>query len=310
MTISTLDDAVTEVRRRAMSGLQQEQDTLGGNIVAGATSFTLSTGQTLGSISAGTVVEIDYEQFWVSSTTAPNTVNVIPGYNGSTEANHSSGAYVRVNPRFTAVDIISAINEDLDDLSSSTNGLFQPAEVTVSYNPVFDGYDLTDVNTSVAVVPNNFIDLLEVRIHDYGPAQRWPRIPLSRLEIQRQADTSVFPSGIAIVFKEKQAYPGRPVRIQYKAPYTHLVNANDTFVNTAGMHSQAVDIPTLGAAYRLMAFREFKRSFSEAQPEPRRAQEVPVGASLTAVKLVAQQRTDRIAAERQRLENWYPVRYS
>lgn len=310
MTISTLSDAITEVQRRVLSGLREETDQLGGNILAGATSLGLAVGNTIGSIAPGAILQIDYELFFVTSVASTSSITVVPGYYGSTQANHSSGANVVVNPHFPAVDIIAGINEDLDDLSSEVNGLFQPSEVTLTYNPVFDGYDMTDVNTSVAVQSANFIDLLEVRIHDYGPAQRWPRIPLSQIEIQRQADTTVFPSGLALVLKTRQAYPGRPVRVQYKAPYNHLVNASDTFATTAGLHPQANDIPTLGAAYRLMAFREFKRSYTEIQSEPRRAQEVPVGSSLTAVKLVAQQRTDRIAAERARLNRMYPVRYT
>jgi hypothetical protein len=76
-------------------------------------------------------------------------------------------------------------------------------------------------------------------------------------------------------------------------------------VATTGLQSTAHDIPVLGAAYRLMMFRELKRSFTEAQGEPRRAAEVPVGSSLTALRGIQAFRQSRIDAERERLNKTY-----
>lgn len=305
--MTTLADLVTEVYRRTLSSMREELNQLGADVNATTTSIGLASGQTLGSIQAGSVIECDYELMLVEGTPSASAIQVVRGYYDSTAASHTAGAIIIVNPRFPAVDIIRAINEDIDDLSAPTNGLFQAKEVTLSYNPVLVGYDFTDTNTGVAVPSTSLLDLLEVRVHDYGPAQRWPVVPLSAVRVQRQADTTVFPSGMALEFNGF-GYPGRPIRVQYKAPYTTpLVNAADDVLGVTGLHSQAHDIPTLGSTYRLMQFREIKRSFTEAQPEPRRSQEVPVGSSLTAMKGIWQHRLDRIAAERTRLGRQFPV---
>lgn len=304
--MSLLSDLVTETQRRALSGLREETSLLGESTVAGATSLSLQSGQTLGAIQAGAIVEIDYELFFVTAAASPQSITVTPGYEGSTEAAHTAGALVRVNPRFPAVDVIRAINEEIDALSSPTNGLYQMLEVTLTYSPVLVGYDLTDTVTGQPVDPDSIIDIWQVRAHDYGPYQAWPVIPPHAYKLQRNADTTVFPSGLALELYQP-GFPGRPLRVQYKARYaTPLVGPGDDVQAVTGLQPTAHDIPVIGAAYRLMNWRELKRSFSEAQGEPRRAQEVPVGASLTAMKGLQQLRHDRIDGERARLDRQYP----
>jgi hypothetical protein len=303
--VTTLGDLVLETQRRALSSMREELNQLGTSVSAGATTLSLAAGQTLGSIQAGAVIQVDYELFLVQGTPSASSIAVVPGYLDSTTAAHTAGSIITVNPRFPAVDVIKAINETIDDLSSPMNGLYQVKEVTLTYSPVVVGYDFTDSGTGTPVTSWNMLEVLEVRVHDYGPAQAWDVIPPTLYKVQRNADTSVFPSGMALELYGG-GYPGRPIRVQYKAPYTTpLAATTDDVATVAGLHPQAHDIPTLGAAYRLMAWREFKRSFTEAQGEPRRAQEVPVGASLTAVKLVAQQLQNRIDAERVRLDSMY-----
>lgn len=307
--MTTLGNLVTKVQRRVLSSMREETDHLGANVSANATTLTLAAGEMLGSIAPGSIIQVDYELFLVGDSPTTTNIPVTPAWLGSNTSSHSAGAVITVNPRFPAVDIIAAINESIDDLSSPANGLFQAAEVTLTYNPVIVGYDLTDTNTNISVQSANLIDLLEVRVHDYGPFQQWPLIPLSHVKIQRNADTTVFPSGLALELYQS-GYPGRPIRVQYKAPYTTpLVNASDDVQAVTGLHPQAHDLPPLGATLRLMEYREIPRSFTEAQPQPRRAAEVPVGASLTAMKGVMQEWTDRVAAERARLNNMFPVRY-
>ena len=302
--MTTLNDLVQVTKRRVLSDLREETDTLGANVSSGATTLSLGANQTLGSIRAATILEVDYELFLVTSQpSSPASIPVSPGFLGTTTAAHTAGALVTVNPRFPNADIVKAINEDLDDLSSPTNGLFQMLEVTVTYNPVKVGYDLTGVN------PANVIEIHEIRVQDYGPAAAWPLLKPRSYKVQRNADPSVFPSKIALEMYDT-GFPGRPMRIQYKAPYTTpLVNPTDDVLNVTGLHTQAHDIPELGAALRLMEYRELKRSFSESQGEPRRAQETPVGSSLTADKGIMLRRTARIEAERSRLNQMWPKQW-
>ena len=271
--------------------------------------LSLAPGRAVGSIQANAVLQVDWECYFVTSVNGPSNINVIPGYFGSTSTAHSANALITVNPRFPAVDIVRAINQDIDELSTPGNGLFQALEVTVIFNPVLVGYDMTDAVTGVRVHPANFQGLLAVRGRDLGPEQKWPMIPLRKIKIERNADVAVFPSGLSIKLYEP-AYPGQPVRGQYKAPYTTpLANPTDDVLSVTGLHTEAHDIPVLGAMCRMMEVREFKRTFVEDQPQPRIATEVPVGASLTAMKQVWQHRQQRINDERQRLEQQWAVQY-
>jgi hypothetical protein len=307
--VTTLSDLVTELSQRAFSSMREETNQLGASLPANATNLALAPGRALGSIQPGAIVQVDWELFYVVSTNGASQVNVLPGYFGSTTAAHNAGALVTVNPRFPAVDVVRAINQDIDELTTPSNGLFNALEVTLTYNPVLVGYDLTDVNTDLPVTTGNIIGVLAVRVQEFGPQQLWPMIPLRKVKLERNADPTVFPSGMSLKMYAP-GYAGQPIRVSYKAPYTTpLVNPTDDVQAVTGLHPQAHDIPVLGAACRLMEFREFKRSFSEEQPQPRTATEVPVGSSLEAMKQVYAHRQDRIDAERQRLERAWAVQH-
>ena len=299
--MTTLDSMVQEIRSRALSGFRDEQipGGLGADMDALTNVLPLPPGTTRMAVELGARLQVDYEEMEVLAITNPTAVTVIRGVANSTPTHHYAGSQVWVNPHFPIVDIVKAINEDIDDLSGPGNGLYQTQTITIAFNPATTGYDLTGlVNEEVS-------EIIEVRTWDYGSQQQWPLIPPSQYKLERNAMESVFPSGMSLKLYEG-AYPGRPVRVQYKSPYTTpLVNPGDDVVATTGLQATAHDIPVLGAAYRLMMFRELKRSFSEAQAEPRRAAEVPVGSSLTALKGIQQLRLDRIANERERLNKIY-----
>jgi hypothetical protein len=297
--VTTLDMLVKETESRALSGFRQEETLLAADMTAAQPSLTMMAGIAMQSVEAGVFVQVDYELMAVLARTDAVTLTVRRGILNSTPAAHTAGTPLIANPRFPAVDIVKAINEDLDDLSGPANGLYQMKVVTFVYNPAITGYDLPGLTSE------DVIEVRECRTWDYGSQQAWPLIPPTDWKLERQAAYSVFPSGVSIKIYG-HAYPGRPIRVQYKAPYTTpLTWPNDDVVDVTGLHSQAHDIPVLGAAVRLMMFREFKRTFTEAQGEPRRAAEVPVGASLTGLRGVQQLRADRIANERERLNKMH-----
>ena len=297
--MTVLDQLVKEVESRALSGFRQEMTLLGADMDPVSTTLTLQSGIPAPSIEQSAFVQVDYELMGVVARTAAGTATVRRGILNSTAVAHSAGTPAIVNPRFPAVDIVQAINEDIDDLSGPTNGLYQMKVVTVVYNPAVTGYDMPGLTS------DDVIEVRELRAWDFGSQQAWPLIPTSDWKLERNAAYNSFPSGLSIKVYNN-AFPGRPIRIQYKSPYTTpLCLPSEDVAETTGLHAQAHDIPVLGAAYRLMMFRELKRSFSEAQGEPRRAAEVPVGSSLTTLKGIAQLRADRIANERERLNKMF-----
>lgn len=239
-------------------------------------------------LSNGTVIAIDLEEMFVWSVTG-RSLTVQRGYNGTAKVAHPEGTLIQVKPKFAPLRIFRAINDTIRELSSPDRGLYQVKTVDVMYNPVRDTYDF----------PGDIIAPIEIHYYD-GVAGL---VPIRQWDFVRSQDPDVVASGQAIRIWD--GMPGRELRLQYKAPFVPLTNL-DTDVATTGLHPEAWDIPPLGAVYRLVPGRDIKASFTESQGEPRRASEVPPGASRQAVSGPANQYETRVAQERTRLQAKYP----
>jgi hypothetical protein len=97
------------------------------------------------------------------------------------------------------------------------------------------------------------------------------------------------------------------LRISYKDKYTEFASEASTLAST-GAGTELADLLVLGAQIRLMASREIKRNFTEAQGDTRRADEVPAGAINASITNLLRMRRDRIQAEAARLARQYPLR--
>jgi hypothetical protein len=282
-----------------MSGAREQVVQLTSAYTAGSQTLQIAGGFT-GAIQNGAILGIDLEMFLVTAVTTAGVVSVIPGYEGSTEANHAENALVYVNPRFSYYDIGVAINDDLLDLSSSTNGLGQILFNDSTFNPTFMGYDLGpnfDATSS---------RVLEVSYQIAPPVRTYPLIRRGMYAVRRNMNQpAVFPSGNAIILYDS-AYPGLPVHVQFLAPFNPLVNLDDDLTTVAGLSPTMYDLPDLGAAIRLMQPREVKRNFYEAQPDPRKATEIPPQAVANSSVKLEQMRTQRINAEADRIMSAYP----
>lgn len=184
---TTAQALVDETRRILYSGQTQEANRLSGAITNSATSLVLKyapgTAQLRGAILAVDLEEIRVWEF------SGNTITVCErGVNGTTAAAHSDLAYVEVQPKFSQFRVLNAINEDLDDLSSPANGLFQITTVDLTYNPAVLGYDLTSAT--------NVTDIQFVKYKTPGPSKYWPEIHSWRLD--RNMASSEFASTFAL----------------------------------------------------------------------------------------------------------------
>jgi len=292
----TLSDLVEETRRHLLSGQGEMLNQLTNSI--GTTDTTFTVNYSLGAINQlGALLAIDLEEILVLATDGNLTVtSCIRAVNGSTAAVHAEDAIVTVRPKFSNFRIARAINEDIADLSSPANGMFQVIPVDLTYNAAVQGYDITDATAIIKV--------LEARYKVPGPSNNWPYI--REYSLQRNMPTSTWPSGF--VFDTYQrAYPGLPIHLQYAAPYGTLTYLTDDITEVAGLQATASDIPPLGAAIRLAGAREIKRNFTEAGVEPRRAEEVPPGSVARSPLVLMQLRTERIHAEAAALLSQYPV---
>lgn len=259
---------------------------------------TLTFTYELDRIVPGTTLGLGLEVMRVMATnTTAKTATVLRAQRGSTAAAHSSGAVVQVTPRYSRWSVFRAINDDLDALSGA--GLFQMKTVDLTYNASRMGYDLTSVTSLESVY--------SVRYKVPGGDKEWPLLLPSEYRFDRNADTTDFASGFSLVLYQP-AYNGQTVRVAYKAPFTRLSAATDDVQTVAGLPATANDLPVYGAAIRLQAGHEASRVAYSSQPDTRRADEVPVGASIQTVSGWRALRRDRIDEELRRLARRYPMR--
>src|SRR4051812_43122699 len=134
---------VERTRSHLMTGRNEERNTLAA--AYGAGSGTLVFNSTLGGITAGIRLSIGLNTFHVISTTqASLTATVVGGQEGTTDADAPSDSLVRVAPRFTDAEILNALGDEIADLSSPLNGLFQVIYVDLAYVTNTIPYTLPD----------------------------------------------------------------------------------------------------------------------------------------------------------------------
>jgi hypothetical protein len=217
------------------------------------------------------------------------------GYLGTTAAAHTAGAVITQSPRFPKAQMLDALNQEIDDLSSPANGLFRVITQDVAYNGSDRQVNLTNA-TAV-------IDLIDVRLRylsDDFPVIR-------RVRLQRDLPTADFASGFALTFDE--SVMAGTLRVRYKAPYTRISSVSDDIQSVSYVPVTMEDILEYGVMARVLSPREVKRNFIESQGDTRRSDEVPAGAMRDSFSNILRLRRDRIIAEAARLSRQYPLTF-
>jgi hypothetical protein len=275
-----------------LSGVVEERNKLASSINSTATSCVLS--YDLGSVNQGSVIEVGAEQMYVWSVVeSTKTLTVERGFNGTTAASHSSGAVCVINPRFPRNQVLEAINDELADLSSPVNGLFQVKNLDLTYNSSNRQMNLP------AVV--EIIDLIDVRYRYRADDYK----QVSSYKLLRNLPTKDFGSSYGLQIDSDVS--NGDLRVTYKAPFSRVTAEADDIQNISGFPLSAEDILVIGSQIRLMAPREVKRNFTESQGDTRRSDEVPSGAVGNSITNLLRMRRDRITAEAQRLARLYPT---
>ena len=290
--MSTAGAVITRASRQLLSGTVEERNKLATTVTSAETSIVLS--YDLGGFREGSVIEIDSELMYVwTATSATKTLVVERAYDGTTAAAHTAGAVTVVNPRFPRQQMLDALNADLDDLSSTVNGLFRVVAQDISYNGTSRQINLTSAS--------GVIDLLDVRLRYL--ATDFPVIRNVRL--QRNLPTADFASGIAIVFDE--AVMAGTLRVVTKREFTRVTAEANDMQSVAFLPASCEDIVEMGVILRMMNGRENKRNFIESQGDTRRSEEVPPGSTRDSLTNIQRLRRERITAEAARLKQQYPL---
>lgn len=298
--MTNAQDWIEATRFRLMSGHQEQLNRLSSGYTAGSGSMAFDF--EIAGIRQGAVISVGTSTFyvWEASTTL-KTATVQAGWDGTADQDWPAGTIVRIAPRFTDAQILRAVNEEINDLSSPSNGLFQIGTTELTYDSALVGYDLS--------LAPNMISPIELRVENPGSFKEWTRIPSHKYRIVKGAPTGEegFESGMALFLYDMWAgATGDRLHLTYRKGFNNLSNSFSTKIST-GLPSSAWDIPPIGAAISLMAGREIKRSFVESQGDTRRATEVSAGASTSSVNALRLLRQQRITAEKQRLDGFYPI---
>jgi len=290
--MTTAATVINKTLRQLLSGTVEARNKLASTITDSGTSVVCT--YAIEGLRAGQVFEIDSEVFYIwAANVSTQTLTVQRGFNGTTAAAHTSGALLTVAPRFPRAQVLEAINDEVLDLSSPVNGLFQ----VKTFNQTYNGTDRMVNLTSATDV----IDVLNVSVRyltdDYPVARK--------VKLVRDLPTDDFASSFALKF-DQAVYPGR-LRVVYKAPYTSVTTEATNLNTDCGIQESVEDIVVIGTQLRLMAPREIKRNFIESQGDTRRSEEVASGAISNSVTVLRQLRRDRIIAEAARLMRAYPT---
>ena len=298
--MTNAQDWIEATRFRLMSGHQEQLNRLASGYVAGSGSMAFDFD--IAGIRPGTVLSVGTSTFyvWEVSTTLKTAI-IQASWDGTTDQDWPTGTVVRVAPRFTDAQILRALNEDINDICSPSSGLFQIGTTELVYDSALVGYDLS--------LAPNMISPIELRVENPGSFKEWTRIPSHKFRVVKGAPTGEegFESGMALFLYDTWAgATGDRLHLTYRKGFNQLANSFSTKIGT-GVPASAWDIPPLGAAISLMAGREIKRSFVESQGDSRRATEVSAGASTSSVNALRLLRQQRITAEAQRLDGFYPI---
>lgn len=295
-TGTTLAGLIQETKRHLQSFQREPMNKLGLAVDAAATVLTFE--YPAEQIQAGSHLQVELELMYVWMVDASSRTAVVERAQlGSVAAIHLAGSVVTVNPKFPDFAIAKAINDDLLDLSTPANGLYAIRSVDLTATANSYGYDLAGAS--------DLLEVLDVRMKHPGNPRQWQ--PLTNYELTRQTSAADFPSSLALMLSEGPR-AGQPIRVLYKASFGKLVNLTDDTGLVAGLTVNLLDIPPMGAAVRMVAPREIKRNFTEAQGEPRRAAEVPPGAVGSSMRNLAAERVRRINGEAGRLAQNFPDR--
>lgn len=291
--MSTVGQKVQEVRRVLLGTHRPEYNVLTSTITSTTDSLTVTHGAT--AIARGSYLGIDNEVCYVWSR-SNQTVTVQRGMLGTTAAAHTAGALVEVDPRFPNGLILDEMKAEI---ASWPRAIYQVDS---------DDLSLGSGDTAVDFGPTGLIDILRIYRQPVSSTDdRWPDLAFS---YKRNLPTADFSTGGAIFLdRSGSSSESFDITVVYSKKFTTstFVDATDLQA-TVGLSESLEDALKYGTAWRLLAGREVKRTFTEGQGEPRNSDEVPPGHMASVAQQMRQLRNERLADEAKRLAGMHPWR--
>lgn len=298
MARTTVDATVQRIRRQLSSGYRFENNYLVSSISDTETTLSLQLAIPAG-LQAGALVYVGTEAMRVTAvSTSSGTITVIRGVYDSDAAAHTAGDEVVINPRFSPLDIIDAMVEEIasygpqlywvDDLEFTVAEVQDLIELPVAWN---DTFGVIDVRRKWA---------------DSG-SDAWPRI---QCRFQRGAGNWDTFTGKSII-RFIESVQGGTIYVQVARPFTTSPFTLTTdLVTDTKMPESLLDVVAMGTKLRLLVDNDNGRSARVAQDEPRRAEETPLGATVQPIQLNNALYRNRKQEEINKLRAMWPVRFA
>lgn len=305
MTLGTTVDALlNRVRRDALLGLRGPVYTVASPYTASATLLVIN--ETPEHLGVGSLVSVDAELFYVQSVdVGSKTLTVIPGYFGSTPANHAANAVVEVDPRVPKAALIDHAYQEIlswdDELWRTT--IIAPATTTAEA-----AYDLVGVTGEVYFL----LDVRSAPVNSSQPVglwswsgDRWPHVDARLLREMPLAD---FPSGFGLQLVN---FPRAPVslRVALAQPFaTSVFDLTTDLISTVGLEPAYLDLLEFGVRHRALSSLTTARVDWRMAGMARDAEEVTPLDMIRTAGMARDMRMMRLKAEGLALRARWPYR--
>lgn len=293
--MTTAGQLIDRALQGLLSGTVEKRNKLA-EAIADTTDTTVVMSRDIAGFKEGVVFEIGSELFLIWEVNlAAKTLTVERGWLGTTKTTHLLGAVATLAPKFPRGQMLKALNNDLEDISSGSYGVFAVKTVDVASTGGLRQVDLTGAT--------NAGKLLEVFFR-YSTDNF---IPLDSLTLVRGVPAADAPSTFAL--RTDAGFNTGTLRVSYSTEFIRATAESTDLQTGCLLPLTCEDIIEMGIIMRMMAGREIKRNYTEAQGDTRRAEEVPAGATRASTASIERQRLARIAAERDRLSVRYPITF-
>ena len=255
-------------------------------------------------IVAGAILSVETELMRVITIDQGTKVaTVLRGFHDSTAATHAAGVEVWINSRFTGMDIYDAM---LEEIGSYGPQLYQ---VVTTELTIADGQEIVELPVSF-VGCYGIIDAHRqwTEQGSSSTALAWPRAKV-RLIRYDASQCDAFPtSGLALRIIDPVA--AGKLMVKAAMPFHTSIGYSQDLVSHGGLPETMLDVLSMGVRLRLLHANEAGQTNRTTQDEPRRAQEVPVGAGVQQSQLSISLYRNRKAEEINKLRAMYPIRFS
>lgn len=295
--MTTAGEWVEQVREHLGGGITEQLNRLASDYTVGDQSLTFQ--YDLKGVAAGVPMSIGVACFQVwSKVDSSKSVEVTARWAGAPDVNLPAGTIARVKPNFFTHRILDAINSTLLELSTPLRGVWGVAVQDITFDPSRTVYDLSTCE-----------DLERVfRVQAGDPTDDtsgWADLGETEWQHRFTEPTADFPSGQQLRVFDTTIPTGDVLRVVYGRRLGTLDTLDDDVTATA-LPDTAYDLPVLGAAARLAFPQEFRRNLLNAQPDSRRADEVPPGASLGGARALMTLYQQRVEQEASRIMAAFP----